>query len=159
MSASCSRTGRASTFTASKTLEHYYSYLLLLRLLLSTRVRTIVMCDVLPLRIADGAMCTLAVSKSSQPLFRRTQMGIAVKKPLIRRLHPGFCGGGGGGSLSLPLLDRLTKFLPPLIQELCLPINGHLRTQNSWLQQMRLCKCLPPQRCSQWQIRRQLFRG
>jgi hypothetical protein len=85
--------------------------------------------NVFPCGIRSGTVGTLTVLESSQTLRRRAQMGIAVKKPLIGRLHPGFGSVSSSGSLSLPLLDRLTDILTPLFQELCLPI-GH--PQKAW---------------------------
>ena len=100
-----------------------------------------------PGRILSGTVGALAILESRQTLRSGAQMGIAVKEQLISRLHPGRCRVSSSGSLSLPLLDRLTEILPPLIQELCLPIGlgclfyGH--PQKAWFEQMRLCKCLP----------------
>jgi len=67
-------------------------------------------------------MRTSTIRQSIQSLRSGAQMGIAVKKPLIRRLHPGCSSVSSSSSLSLPLLDRLTDILLPLFQELCMPV-------------------------------------
>ena len=80
------------------------------------------MCNVFPDRIRSRTVRTLTILESRQTLRSGTQMGIHSIESLISRLHPGFCSVSSSGRLSLPLLDRLTEILPPLIQELCLPI-------------------------------------
>ena len=113
----------------------------------SATVRTIEMCNVFPDRIRSRTVRTLTIAESRQTLRSGAQLRIHSKETFIGRLHPSFCSVSSSSSLSLPLLDRLTEILPPLIQELCLPIGlgclfyGH--PQKAWFEQMRLCKCLP----------------
>jgi hypothetical protein len=88
----------------------------------SAAVGTIVMCDVFPDLIRSRTVRTSTIRQSIQSLRSGAQMGIAGEEQLIRRLHPGCGSVSSSSSLSLPLLDRLTDILPPLIQELCMPI-------------------------------------